>query len=73
MRAVDVTNTLELVLAASGCDSGKLVHKPRLLSDNGSSFISSDLRAAFPTELKEAAAQLVFQPRNIAVCPSGAD
>jgi putative transposase len=28
---------------ASGCDSAKVVHKPRLLSDNGSSYISSDL------------------------------
>ena len=43
MRADDVTDTLELALAASGCDSAKVVHKPRLLSDNGSSYISSDL------------------------------
>ena len=28
---------------ASGRDSAKVVHKPRLLSDNGSSYISSDL------------------------------
>ena len=43
MRAEDVTDTLELALAASGCDSAKVVHKPRLLSDNGSSYISGDL------------------------------
>ena len=43
MRADDVTDTLELALTASGCDSAKIVHKPRLLSDNGSSYISSDL------------------------------
>ena len=43
MRADDVTETLELVLVASGCGSAKVVHKPRLLSDNGSSYISSDL------------------------------
>ena len=43
MRADDVTGTLELALTASGCDSAKVVHKPRLLSDNGSSYISSDL------------------------------
>jgi transposase InsO family protein len=30
-------------LAASGCDSAKVVHKPRLLSDNGSSYIAGDL------------------------------
>src|SRR3984957_11331924 len=39
----DVTETLELALVASGCGSAKVVHKPRLLSDNGSSYISSDL------------------------------
>jgi transposase InsO family protein len=43
MRADDVTDTLELALVASGCDSAKVVNKPRLLSDNGSSYISSDL------------------------------
>jgi putative transposase len=43
MRADDVTGTLELTLVASGCDRAKVVYKPRLLSDNGSSYISSDL------------------------------
>jgi transposase InsO family protein len=43
MRADDVTDTLELTLVASRCDSAKVVHKPRLLSDNGSSYISSGL------------------------------
>ena len=38
MRADDVTNTLEFALVASGCDSAKVVHKPRQLSDNGSSY-----------------------------------
>jgi putative transposase len=38
----DGTDTLELALAASGCDSAKVVHKPRLLSDNRSSYISVD-------------------------------
>ena len=43
MRAEDVTDTLELALQASGCDHANVVHKPRLLSDNGSSYISSHL------------------------------
>ena len=43
MRVEDVTDTLELALKASGCDRAKVVHKPRLLSDNGSSYISGDL------------------------------
>ena len=37
MKAQDVTETLDLALAASGCDQARVVHKPRLLSDNGSS------------------------------------
>ncbi len=43
MKAGDVTDTLELALQASGCDQATVVHKPRLLSDNGSSYISGDL------------------------------
>jgi putative transposase len=33
MRAEDVTNTLDIALQASGCDSATVIHKPRLLSD----------------------------------------
>jgi len=43
MRAQDVTDTLELALQASGCDQANVVHRPRLLSDNGSSYIAGDL------------------------------
>ena len=43
MKAEDVTDTLELALTASGCDQAHVQHKPRLLSDNGSSYISGDL------------------------------
>ena len=43
MRAEDVTDTLELALQASGCDQANVVHRPRLLSDNGSSYIAGDL------------------------------
>jgi transposase InsO family protein len=43
MKADDVTDTLELALQASGCDQANVVHKPRLLSDNGASYISGDL------------------------------
>jgi transposase InsO family protein len=43
MRATDVTDTLQLALTASGCASARVVHKPRLLSDNGSSYVSGDL------------------------------
>jgi putative transposase len=43
MKAADVTATLELALQASGCDQATVVRKPRLLSDNGSSYVASDL------------------------------
>jgi putative transposase len=43
MKAEDVTATLDLALTASGLDRAKVVHRPRLLSDNGSSYVSADL------------------------------
>src|SRR6185436_17828278 len=43
MRADDVADTLQLALTASGCASARVLHKPRLLSDNGSSYVSGDL------------------------------
>jgi len=43
MKAEDVTATLEMALKASHCDQATVVHKPRLLSDNGSSYIAGDL------------------------------
>ncbi len=43
MRAEDVTDTLELALQASGCDQASVLHKPRLLSDNGPSYIAEEL------------------------------
>jgi putative transposase len=43
MRAEDVTDTLDLALKASGCDSATVLHKPRLLSDNGPNYIAGEL------------------------------
>ena len=43
MKADDVTKTLELALRTSGCDQAMVVHRPRLLSDNGSSYVAGDL------------------------------
>ena len=43
MKAEDVTATLEMALNASGLDRAKVLHRPRLLSDNGSSYVSDDL------------------------------
>src|SRR5436190_22472774 len=41
MRAEDVTATLDLALQASGLDQAILADRPRLLSDNGSSYIAT--------------------------------
>src|ERR671912_2491798 len=43
MAASDVTDTLELALAASGCTAARVRHRPRLLSDNGPGYIAGDL------------------------------
>ena len=43
MKTSDVTDTLERALQASGCDQAHIAHKPRLLSDNGSSYVSGEL------------------------------
>jgi len=50
MKAGDVTDTLELALQASGCDQVAVRHKPRLLSDNGASYISGELAEWLATQ-----------------------
>jgi transposase InsO family protein len=43
MTAGDVTATLGVALAASGCGTARVRHKPRLLSDDGPSYVAADL------------------------------
>ena len=43
MKAEDVTATLDQALQASGFDRAKRADRPRLLSDNGSSYVAGDL------------------------------
>lgn len=43
MQAQDVTDTLELALMASGCDQVHVLHKLRLLSDNGPTYVAGEL------------------------------
>ena len=43
MSAADVTATLELALQASGLDEADLNRRPRLLSDNGPSYVANEL------------------------------
>jgi transposase InsO family protein len=44
MGATDVTETLDQALAITGVDQMRVQHRPRLLSDNGSAYLSSELR-----------------------------
>jgi len=43
MKVKDVTDTLELALTASGCNQDNIRKMPRLLSDNGASYVAHDL------------------------------
>ena len=43
MAATDVEDTLSLALEETGLDSSNVVHRPRLLSDNGPCYISGQL------------------------------
>jgi putative transposase len=43
MKAGDVTETLTKALQASGLNRANVIHRPRLLSDNGSSYVAGDL------------------------------
>jgi len=43
MKAGDVTDTLEMELAVPRLDRADVRHRPRLVSDNGSSYVAGDL------------------------------
>jgi len=43
MSATDVSDTLKVALRGSGLNQVKVLHRPRLLSDNGPSYVSSEL------------------------------
>jgi putative transposase len=44
MGATDVTETLDQALAFTGVDQVRIKHRPRLLSDNGSAYLSDELK-----------------------------
>ena len=50
MAAAEVTDTLEDALAATGLSEVRVRHRPRLLSDNGPCYISSELKAWLKTQ-----------------------
>jgi transposase InsO family protein len=43
MKAQDVSDTLTMALRSSGLDAASVSQRPRLLSDNGSSYIAGNL------------------------------
>jgi transposase InsO family protein len=43
MTATDVSDTLQIALKASGLNRANVRHRPRLLSDNGPSYVAADL------------------------------
>jgi putative transposase len=49
MSATDVIETLELARAAAGVDHVPVVHRPRLLSDNGPCYVSGQLASYLET------------------------
>ena len=49
MQASDVTETLDLARARAGVDRVRVVHRPRLLSDNGPCYISQELADSLDT------------------------
>ena len=53
MKVDDVTETLDLALAASGYDKVKVDHRPRLLSDNGPCYVASDLGECQPSSRRQ--------------------
>ena len=50
MCASDVTATLDQALAASGLDQIHIKQRPRLLSDNGSSYVAEDLATSLKSK-----------------------
>ena len=64
MRTEDVIDTLELAIKVSGCDQAKVVHKPRPLSDNGSSYISGDLAEWLDDQIMEHVRGAPYHPQT---------
>ena len=64
MKAQDVTATLDLALAASGLDQMTVVHRPRLLSDNGASYVAEDLAQWLDRQEMEHVRGAPFHPQT---------
>lgn len=64
MRAEDVTDTLDMALAASGCDQATMRHNPRLLSDNGPSYTAGELAEYIEAQRKSHVRGAPFHPQT---------
>jgi putative transposase len=64
MKAKDVTATLDLALAASGLDQMTVVHRPRLLSDNGASYVAEDLAQWLDRQKMEHVRSAPYHPQT---------
>jgi len=64
MKAQDVTATLDLALAASGLDQMTVVHRPRLLSDNGASYVAEDLAQWLDQQKMEHVRSAPYHPQT---------
>ena len=71
MRVDDVTAKLEMALQASGCDTANVVHKPRLLFDNGPSHVARNLAAWLDDKGIEHVRGARFIPRHRARSSAG--
>lgn len=64
MRAEDVIDTLDMTLAASGCNHANMLHRPRLLSGNGPSYIAGELANYFNGKQMERVRGAPFHPQT---------
>jgi len=64
MKAQDVTATLDLALAASGLDQMTVIHRPRLLSDNGASYVAADLSQWLDQQKMEHVRSAPYHPQT---------
>ncbi|WP_156884424.1 IS3 family transposase [Stappia stellulata] len=64
MRAEDVTDTQDMALAVSGCDHANVLHRPRLLSDNGPSYIAGELAEYIETNKMSHVRGAPFHPQT---------
>ena len=64
MKAKHVTATLDLALATSGLDQMTVVHRPRLLSDNGASYVAEDLAQWLDRQEMEHVRGAPFHPQT---------